>query len=180
MSSSNPGFNLALLTLNLSKNDFDKMNRNDIKQYINNFFENHVTHINDVNLDKYKLASQVLLDNKSSEKRNNNQLSLGNFDPFFEFNNHLNNHYNMMSNFNRQFNSNFMLPQEQSQEQPLNVNNSYMKTYSKTYVNNNGNGFIKEEKMERNNNEKPNYQSVYKKIENGKLINGVKDKKYLK
>ena len=74
MSSSNSGFNLALLTLNLSKSDFDKMNRNDIKQYINNFFENHVSEINDINFEKYKLASQVLLDNKPKEKISDNQL----------------------------------------------------------------------------------------------------------
>ena len=175
MSSSNSGFNLALLTLNLSKSDFDKMNRNDIKQYINNFFENHVSQINDINFEKYKLASQVLLDNKPNEKISNNQLSVGNFDPFFGFNNQFNNMVNEINNFNKQFNSNFMGNNEQTQ----NINNSYMKTYSKTYVNNNGNGYIKEERIERDNDQKPKYESVYKKIENGKLVND-KDKKYLR
>jgi hypothetical protein len=174
MSSSNSGFNLALLTLNLSKSDFDKMNRNDIKQYINNFFENHVSQINDINFEKYKLASQVLLDNKPNEKISNNQLSLGNFDPFFGLN-HFNNMMNEFNNFNKQFNSNFMV----SEKQPQNINNSYMKSYSKTYVNNNGNGYIKEERIERDNDQKPKYESVYKKIENGKLVND-KDKKYLR
>jgi hypothetical protein len=178
MSSSNSGFILALLTLNLSKSDFDKMNRNDIKQYINNFFENHVSQINDINFEKYKLASRVLLDNKPNEKISDNQLSLGNFNPFLGFNNQFSNQFNNMvnefNNFNKQINSNFMA----TKEQPQNINNSYMKTYSKTYVNNNGNGYIKEERMERDNDQKPKYQSVYKKIENGKLVNN-KDKKYL-
>jgi hypothetical protein len=49
-----------------------------------------------------------------------------------------------------------------------------MKSYSKTYVNNNGNGYIKEERMERENNNKPKYESIYKKIENGKLVNNDK------
>lgn len=175
MSSSNSGFNLALLTLNLSKSDFDKMNRNDIKQYINNFFENHVSQINDNNFEKYKLASQVLLDNKPKEKISDNQLLLGNFDQFIGFNNQFNNMMHEFNNFNKQFNSNFMGNKEQTQ----NINNSYMKTYSKTYVNNNGNGYIKEERIERDNDQKPKYESVYKKIENGKLVND-KDKKYLR
>jgi hypothetical protein len=175
MSSSNSGFNLALLTLNLSKSDFDKMNRNDIKQYINNFFENHVSQINDNNFEKYKLASQVLLDNKPNEKISDNQLLFGNFDQFIGFNNQFNNMMHEFNNFNKQFNSNFMGNKEQTQ----NINNSYMKTYSKTYVNNNGNGYIKEERIERDNDQKPKYESVYKKIENGKLVND-KDKKYLR
>jgi hypothetical protein len=174
MSASNSGFNLALLTLNLSKNEFNKMNRNDIKQYINNFFENNSSQMNDINFEKYKLASQVLLDNKPNEKINNNQLSFGNFNSFFGFNNQFNNMVNEINNFNKQFNSNFIV----SEEQPQKINNSYMKSYSKTYVNNDGNGYIKEERMERNNDQKPKYQSVYKKIENGKLVNDT-DKKYL-
>ena len=82
---------------------------------------------------------------------------------------------NEFNNFNKQFNSNFMA----TKEQPQNINNSYMKTYSKTYVNNNGNGYIKEERIERDNDQKPKHQSIYKKIENGKLVND-KDKKYLR
>lgn len=192
MSSLNSGFNLALLTLNLSRNDFDKMNRNNLKQYINNFIKDHA---NDVNLDKYKLASQLLLDNKHNSRRNNynegynnerynndkyndnNQLSVRNFDPFFGFNNYFNSMMNEFNNFHNQFNSNFDISEEQSNttnfdRSKRDVNNSSMKTYSRTYVNNNGNGYIKEESMERSKDGVPKYQSVYKKIENGKLLDG--------
>jgi hypothetical protein len=201
MSSLNSGFNLALLTLNLSRNDFDKMSRNTLKQYINNFIKDHA---NDVNLDKYKLASQLLLDNKHNSRRNNynqgynnqeynnegynnegynnqryndyNQLGIRNFDPFFGFNNYFNSMMNEFNNFHNQFNSNFDVSEEQSNTnfdrstQNRDVNNSSMKTYSRTYVNNNGNGYIKEESMERSKDGVPKYQSVYKKIENGKLL----------
>jgi hypothetical protein len=169
MSSSNSGFNLALITLNLTKGDFDKMNRLDLKKYINNFIENHSSQINDNNFNKYKLASQVLLENKPNESKINNELLFSNFNPFFGFNNHINYMMNEFNNINKQFNSNFKISDEQPQ-----MNNSYMKTYSKTYVNNNGNGYIKEERMERDNNNKPKYESVYKKIENGKLVNNDK------
>ncbi len=169
MSSSNSGFNLALITLNLTKGDFDKMNRSYLKKYINNFIENHSSQINDNNFNKYKLASQVLLENKPNENKINNELFLSNFNPFLGFNNHINYMMNEFNNINKQFNSNFIETGENQQ-----MNNSYMKTYSKTYVNNNGNGYIKEERMERDNNNKPKYESVYKKIENGKLVNNDK------
>jgi hypothetical protein len=183
MLSSDSSINLALLTLNLSKNDFNKMNRNDLKQYINNFIQEYN---NDVNLDKYKLASQVLLDNKQNnynERYNiNNQLGFRDFDPFFGFNNHFN-HFNSMmnefNNFHNQFNSNFPISEEQSNStkfdrstQSQEFNNSSMKTYNRTYVNNNGNGYIKEESMERGVDGVPKYNSVYKKIEDGKLLDG--------
>ena len=205
MSSLNSGFNLALLTLNLSRNDFDKMNRNNLKQYINNFIKDHA---NDVNLDKYKLASQLLLDNKHNSRRNNNnqgynnegynnqgynnqgykdnnQLGIRNFDPFFGFNNYFNSMMNEFNNFHNHFNSNFDISEEQTNTtnfdklvQNRDVNNSSMKTYSRTYVNNNGNGYIKEESMERSKDGVPKYQSVYKKIENGNLLDGkLLDKK---
>ncbi len=201
MSSYNSGLNLALLTLNLSRSDFDKMNRNNLKQYINNFIKDHA---NDINLDKYKLASQLLLDNKHNRRNNynerynneeynneayneNNQLGFRNFDPFFGFNNYFNSMMNEFNNFHNQFNSNFNVSEEQSNTnfdrptQHQNVNNSTMKTYSRTYVNNNGNGYIKEESMERSKDGVPKYQSVYKKIENGKLLDGrllEKNKEY--
>ena len=191
MLSSDSSINLALLTLNLSKNDFDKMNRNDLKQYINNFIQEYN---NDVNLDKYKLASHVLLDNKQNnynERYNiNNHLGFGDVDPFFGFNNHINhlnnhlNHFNHLNsmmnefnNFHNQFNSNFPISEEQSNStkfdrstQSQEFNNSSMKTYNRTYVNNNGNGYIKEESMERGIDGIPKYNSVYKKIEDGKLL----------
>ena len=183
MLSSDSSINLALLTLNLSKNDFNKMNRNDLKQYINNFIQEYN---NDVNLDKYKLASQVLLDNKQNnynERYNiNNQLGFRDFDPFFGFNihfNHFNNMMNEFNNFHNQFNSNFPISEEQSNStkfdrstQSQEFNNSSMKTYNRTYVNNNGNGYIKEESMERGVDGVPKYNSVYKKIEDGKLLDG--------
>jgi hypothetical protein len=99
----------------------------------------------------------------------NNELLFSNFNPFLGFNNHINYMMNEFNNINKQFNSNFMLSEEQPQ-----MNNSYMKSYSKTYVNNNGNGYIKKERMERENNNKPKYESIYKKIENGKLVNNDK------
>lgn len=180
MSSLNSGLNLALLTLNLSRNDFDKMNRNNLKQYINNFIKDHT---NDVNLDKYKLASQLLLDNKHNNEgyNHNNKLGTKNFDPFFGFNSMM----NEFNNFHNQFNSNFDIYEEQLNTTNFNrptqyqdINNSSMKTYSRTYVNNNGNGYIKEESMESSKDGIPKYQSVYKKIENGKLLDGkLLDKK---
>ena len=55
------GLRLALLTLNLTQNDFDRMDRDNLKKYIENFFkQEHVQK----DFEKYKIAARLALENK--------------------------------------------------------------------------------------------------------------------
>ena len=55
------GLRLALLTLNLTQNDFVRMDRDNLKKYIENFFkQEHVRK----DFEKYKIAARLALENK--------------------------------------------------------------------------------------------------------------------
>ena len=56
------GLRLALLTLNLTQNDFDRMNRDNLKKYIENFFKQEQVQ---KDFEKYKIAARLALENKS-------------------------------------------------------------------------------------------------------------------
>ena len=116
------GLRLALLTLNLTQNDFDRMDRDNLKKYIDNFFKQEQVH---KDFEKYKIAARLALENKpiveeeniydddvnveeenrfvDCHKRNKNQHSRNNplFNPFhYTRNNPL---FNPFSMFNTSF-----------------------------------------------------------------------------
>jgi len=178
------GLRLALLTLNLTQNDFNRMNRDNLKKYIENFFkQEHVQK----DFEKYKLAAKLVLENKSkpiveeenvyddvvnveeenSYRRRNNSLINPFFHPFSMFNNSFSNMMNEIDNLHRNFGNLSM----QNSFSNSNTNmNGFTKSYSRTYVNNNGTGYIKEESIENDGKGAPKVKSFYKKIENGKYV----------
>ncbi len=180
------GLRLALLTLNLTENDFNKMNRDNLKKYIENFFKQENIQ---KDFEKYTIAAKLLLENKPRVEEENiyddeniqeeNKLVRNNHSSSI-FNNHSSMFNNHLSMFNNHFST--MTPSfawmneiENFHKNIGSVNiqnnsNSFSQSYSKTYVNNNGNGYIKEDSIEKNNNELPKVKSFYKKIKNGKYI----------
>jgi hypothetical protein len=52
------GLRLALLTLNLSQSDFVRMNRDNLKKYIENFFKQEYVQ---KDFEKYKIAARIAL-----------------------------------------------------------------------------------------------------------------------
>jgi len=191
------GLRLALLTLNLTQNDFDRMDRDNLKKYIENFFRQEKVQ---KNFEKYKIAATLLLDNKPRieeeniyddvvkveeennpvRRRNENHYSRNNslynpfFNPFSLFNVSFSNMMNEIDNLHRNFNlgedyssSSIM---NSSSTNMMNSNNNFTKSYSRTYVNNNGTGYIKEESMENDGKGEPKIKTFYRKIENGKYV----------
>ena len=178
------GLRLALLTLNLTQNDFNRMDRNNLKKYIENFFkQEHVRK----DYERYKLAARLVLENKSKPiveeenvyddvvnveeennyRRRNNSLINPFFHPFSMFNNSFSNMMNEIDNLHRNFGNLSM----QNSFSNSNTNmNGFTKSYSRTYVNNNGTGYIKEESIENDGKGAPKVKSFYKKIENGKYV----------
>jgi hypothetical protein len=55
------GLRLALLTLNLTQNDFDRMDRDNLKKYIENFLKQEFVR---KDYEKYKVAAKLALENK--------------------------------------------------------------------------------------------------------------------
>jgi hypothetical protein len=196
---------LALLTLNLTQNDFDRMDRDNLKKYIENFFkQEHVQK----DFEKYKIAARLALENKPRIEEENiyddvgveeENRSIGRysrdenhhtrnnplFNPFSMFNTSFSNTMNKIDKLHKNF-GNFNMHDNFSNSNMINMSNTsstnmmnssssnsnsgFTKSYNRTYVNNNGNGYIKEERMEKNNDGAPKIKSFYKKIENGKYI----------
>ena len=176
------GFRLALLTLNLTENDFNRINRDNLKKYIEDFFKQENIQ---KDFEKYTIAAKLLLENKPRVEENiydnkniqeKNRLVKNNHSSMF------NNHSSMFNNHSSMFNNHFstMMPSlawineidnfHKNIGNNINNSNNFTNSYSRTYVNNNGNGYIKEDSMEKNNNEPPKVKSFYKKIKNGKYI----------
>jgi anti-sigma28 factor (negative regulator of flagellin synthesis) len=174
------GLRLALLTLNLTQNDFDRIDRDKLKKYIENFFKQEYVQ---KDFEKYKIAAKLVLENKPKpiieeeniyddvvnveeenrsvrhHRRNENQHSRNTlFNPLSIFNNHFSNMMNEIDNLHRNMINSY------------NNTNGYTKSYSRTYVNNNGTGYIKEESIENDGKGEPKVKSFYKKIENGKYV----------
>lgn len=182
------GLRLALLTLNLTQNDFNRMDRDNLKKYIENFFkQEHVRK----DFEKYKLAAKLILENKSkpiveeeensynnvvnveeenSYRRRNNQLINPFFHPFSMFNNSFSNMINEIDNLHRNFGNLSMEDNSTTNMMNISNNNGFTKSYSRTYVNNNGTGYIKEESIENDGKGAPKVKSFYRKIENGKYV----------
>ena len=179
------GLRLALLTLNLTQNDFNRMDRNNLKKYIENFFkQEHVRK----DYERYKLAARLVLENKSkpiveeeenlyddvvnveeenSYRRRNNSLINPFFHPFSMFNNSFSNMINEIDNLHRNFGN---LSMDNSFSNSNTNMNGFTKSYSRTYVNNNGTGYMKEESIENDGKGTPKVKSFYRKIENGKYV----------
>lgn len=181
------GLRLALLTLNLTQNDFNRMDRNNLKKYIENFFKQEYVQ---KDYERYKLAAKLVLENKSKpiveveeeensynnvvnveeenrSRRRNNSLINPFFHPFSMFNNSFSNMMNEIDNLHRNF-GNFNMDNSFSNS---NTNmNGFTKSYSRTYVNNNGTGYMKEESIENDGKGAPKVKSFYRKIENGKYV----------
>ena len=181
------GLRLALLTLNLTQNDFNRMDRNNLKKYIENFFKQEYVQ---KDYERYKLAAKLVLENKSkpiveveeeensynnvvnveeenSYRRRNNSLINPFFHPFSMFNNSFSNMINEIDNLHRNFGN---LSMDNSFSNSNTNMNGFTKSYSRTYVNNNGTGYIKEESIENDGKGTPKVKSFYRKIENGKYI----------
>jgi hypothetical protein len=181
------GLRLALLTLNLPKYDFNRMDRDNLKKYIENFFKQE--HIQK-DFERYKLAAKLVLENKSkpiveeeeniynnvvnveeenSYRRSNNKLINPFFHPFSMFNNSFSNMINEIDNLHSNFGN---LSMQNNSTNMMNVSNSngFTKSYSRTYVNNNGTGYMKEESIENDGKGTPKVKSFYRKIENGKYV----------
>lgn len=192
------GLTLALLTLNLTQTDFVRMNRNNLKEYIEDFFKQEYVH---KDFEKYKIAAKLALENKPRieeskyindnvnveeesslvRRRNKNHYSRNNslynpifnpiFNPFTMFNSSFSNMMNEIDNLHRNFgNYNMEDNFTNSSANMMNGANNFTKSYSRTYVNNNGSGYIKEESMENNGKEEPQLKTFYRKIENGKYV----------
>lgn len=188
------GLRLALLTLNLTQNDFVRMNRDNLKEYIEDFFKQEYVQ---KDFEKYKIAAKLALENKpkieeskyinddyvnveeenSLVRRNENYYSRNNslynpiFNPFSMFNSNFSNMMNEIDNLHRNFgNYNIEDNFSNSSANMMNGANNFTKSYSRTYVNNNGTGYIKEESMENNGKEEPKLKTFYRKIENGKYV----------
>ena len=133
---------LALLTLNLTQNDFDKMDRDNLKKYIDNFFkQEHVQK----DFERYKIAARLALENKpiveeeniyyddveeenrygDRHRRNKNQHYRNNtlFNPFSMFNNHFSNMMNEIDNLHRNF-GNFNIQDNFSNTNMINMSNT--------------------------------------------------------
>ena len=178
------GLRLALLTLNLTQNDFNRMDRDNLKKYIDNFFKQE--HIRK-DFEKYKLAARLVLENKSKpiveeENSYNNFVnveeenrSVGRhrirnntfLNPFSMFNTSFSNMMNEIDNLHRNFGN---LSMDNSFSNSNTNMNGFTKSYSRTYVNNNGTGYIKEESIENDGKGTPKVKSFYRKIENGKYV----------
>lgn len=181
------GLRLALLTLNLPQYDFDRMDRDNLKKYIENFFKKE--HIQK-DFERYKLAAKLVLENKSkpiveeeensynnvvnveeenSYRRSNNKLINPFFHSFSMFNNSFSNMINEIDNLHSNFGN---LSMQNNSTNMMNVSNSngFTKSYSRTYVNNNGTGYMKEESIENDGKGTPKVKSFYRKIENGKYV----------
>ena len=187
------GLRLALLTLNLTQNDFNRMNRDNLKKYFEDFFKQEFVQ---KDFEKYKLAAKLALENKprledehiyddiqeenmSLRQRNrtennysrNNSLVNQFFHPFSIFNNNLSSMVNEIDNLHRNFgNYNMKDNFSNSSTNMMNGVNNFTKSYSRTYVNNNGTGYIKEESMENDGKGEPKVKTFYRKIENGKYV----------
>jgi hypothetical protein len=187
------GLRLALLTLNLTQNDFDRIDRDKLKKYIENFFKQEYVQ---KDFEKYKIAAKLVLENKPKpiieeeniyddvvnveeenrsvrhHRRNENQHSRNTlFNPLSIFNNHFSNMMNEIDNLHRNFgNFNISNTSNTNMINSYNNTNGYTKSYSRTYVNNNGTGYIKEESIENDGKGEPKVKSFYKKIENGKYV----------
>ena len=193
------GLRLALLTLNLTQNDFNRMDRNNLKKYIENFFkQEHVRK----DYERYKLAARLVLENKSQPiveveeeeenlyddvvnveeennyRRRNNSLINPFFHPFSMFNNSFSNMINEIDNLHRNFGNLSMQDNFSNSSNMMNMSNTsssnsfngFTKSYSRTYVNNNGTGYMKEESIENDGKGTPKVKSFYRKIENGKYV----------
>ena len=198
------GLNLALLTLNLTQTDFNRMNRDNLKKYIEDFFKQEYVQ---KDFERHKIAVKILLENKprvEEENRsvrqtiNENQYTKNNFfsNPFSIFNNHFSTMMNEIDNLHQNFgnvnikdnytssnmvntnssnmvntnSSNMVNTNSSNMVNTSNNSNGFTRSYSRTYVNNNGNGYIKEESIEKNNDGIPKIKSFYKKIENGNYV----------
>ena len=153
------GLRLALLTLNLTQNDFNRMDRNNLKKYIENFFkQEHVRK----DYERYKLAARLVLENKSQPiveveeeeniyddvnveeennyRRRNNSLINPFFHPFSMFNNSFSNMMNEIDNLHRNF-GNLNMQDNFSNTNMINMSN----TSSTNMINssNGNNGFTK-------------------------------------
>ena len=62
------GLRLALLTLNLTQNDFVRMNRDNLKKYIEDFFKQEYVQ---KDFEKYKIAAKLALENKPKVEEEN-------------------------------------------------------------------------------------------------------------
>jgi hypothetical protein len=188
------GLRLALLTLNLTQNDFDRMDRDNLKKYIENFFkQEHVQK----DFEKYKIAARLALENKprieeenvyddvgvEEEKRSigrysrdENHYTRNNplFNPFSMFNTSFSHTMNEIDNLHKNFvNSNMINMSNTSSTNMMNSSNGnsgFTKSYSRTFVNNNGTGYMKEESIENDGKGAPTVKSFYRKIENGKYV----------
>ena len=227
------GLNLALLTLNLTQTDFNRMNRDNLKKYIEDFFKQEYVQ---KDFERHKIAVKILLENKPRVEEENrsvrqtideNQYTKNNFfsnpyfsNPFSIFNNHFSTMMNEIDNLHQNFgnvnikdnyassnmvntnssnmvntnssnmvntnssnmgntnssnmvntnSSNMVNTNSSNMVNTSNNSNGFTRSYSRTYVNNNGNGYIKEESMEKNNDGIPKIKSFYKKIENGNYV----------
>lgn len=191
---------LALLTLNLTQNDFNRMDRDNFKKYIENLFKQDYVK---QDFEKYKLAARIALENKpkeeninnnvvcveeenSSRRRNENNHSINNslmnqfYHPFAMFSNNFSNMMNEIDNLHRNL-GNFNIQDNFSNLNMVNSSSTNMmnnydgtngvsKSFSRTYVNNNGTGYIKEESIENDGKGAPKVKTIYKKIDNGKYV----------
>ena len=146
------GLRLALLTLNLTQNDFDRMDRDNLKKYIDNFFKQEQVH---KDFEKYKIAARLALENKpiveeeniydddvnveeenrfvDCHRRNKNQHSRNNplFNPFSMFNNHFSNMMNEIDNLHSNF-GNFNIQDNFSNSNMINMSNTSNTNMSNT------------------------------------------------
>jgi hypothetical protein len=188
------GLNLALLTLNLTQTDFNRMNRDNLKKYIEDFFKQEYVQ---KDFERHKIAVKILLENKPRVEEEN-KYTKNNFpyNPFSIFNNHFSTMMNEIDNLHQNFgnvnikdnyassnmvntnssnmvntnSSNMVNTNSSNMVNTSNNSNGFTRSYSRTYVNNNGNGYIKEESIEKNNDGIPKIKSFYKKIENGNYV----------
>jgi len=164
------GLRLALLTLNLTQNDFDRMDRDNLKKYIENFFkQEHVRK----DYERYKIAAKLALENKprieeeniyddvqeenrsvGRYSRDENHYTRNNisnspifnplfnplFNPFSMFNSSLSNMMNEIDNLHRNF-GNLSMQDNFSNTNMINMSN----TSSTNMINssNGNNGFTK-------------------------------------
>lgn len=158
------GLRLALLTLNLPQYDFDRMDRDNLKKYIENFFkQEHVRK----DYERYKIAAKLALENKprieeeniyddvqeentsvgrysrdeNHYTRNNTRNNISNsplfnplFNPFSMFNSSFSNMMNEIDNLHRNFGNLSMQD---------NFSNTNMMNMSNTSNTNSVNGFTK-------------------------------------
>jgi hypothetical protein len=164
------GLRLALLTLNLTQNDFDRMDRDNLKKYIENFFKQEFIR---KDFERYKVAAKLALENKprieeeniyddvqeentsvgrysrdeNHYTRNNSRNNISNsplfnplFNPFSMFNSSFSNMMNEIDNLHRNF-GNLSMQDNFSNTNMMNMSN----TSSTNMINssNGNNGFTK-------------------------------------